>query len=138
MHIGTTNTSFQNLTSGPYSVTSLFSAISTDISTYSPVAPPHLSEKQKSLLWVLSTVLGVFCFLAGVAFILFYTIRRCEIITMRICYKYFGCCPPVAKSSQYRELGEQDQKDEESDTLYLRELRDRAFDPDKYMDEKYH
>ncbi|XP_060079153.1 uncharacterized protein LOC132558583 [Ylistrum balloti] len=84
-------------------------------STVSPLPQVH-----QDLMWLVPTLFGMFFFLIGMAWFLFYCIKKFELAALAFCYRKFGLCPPDERSKMlYNSLGEDNETD--SDTLYMRD-----------------
>ncbi|XP_033744762.1 uncharacterized protein LOC117330514 isoform X2 [Pecten maximus] len=97
--------------------------------TMTTTVTPPVPEMHHDLMWLVPTLFGMFFFLIGMAWFLFYCIKKCEIATMAFCYRKFGLCPPDERSKMfYNSLGEDNETD--SDTLYLKDVQS----PTRYRD----
>ncbi|XP_069141470.1 uncharacterized protein [Argopecten irradians] len=93
--------------------------VTANVSMATTATSPH-SETHRDTSWLVPVFIGVFFFLVGLAWFLFYCIKKCELATMAFCYRKFGLCPPEERSKMvYNALGEDN--DADSDTLYLRD-----------------
>lgn len=123
MFNGTTNTSYHDIINETTNTS--YSANMTTTTEYGYHSTTEQPDSHKDLIWILPAVLGIVCFLVGVACVLFYTIKYCEICILRFLYKYCGCCsPPTAKRQKtrqsYTELQEREDITDEIDAMYMK------------------
>ncbi|XP_063423910.1 uncharacterized protein LOC134707794 [Mytilus trossulus] len=129
MFNGTTNASYQD--SINKTTTTSYSANISTTTEYGYLATTEQPDSHNDLIWILPAVLGIVCFLFGVACVLFYTIKYCEICILRFLYKYCGCCGPPSEKGQktrqsYTELQEREDIGDEIDAMYMKDVIESA------------
>ncbi|CAC5407765.1 unnamed protein product [Mytilus coruscus] len=129
MFNGTTNTSYHDMFNGTTNTS--YSVNMTITTEYGYLLTTEQPDSHKDLIWILPAFLGIVCFLFGVAFVLFYTIKYCEICILRFLYKCCGCCGPPPEKGQktrqsYNELQEREDIADEIDAMYMKDIIESA------------
>ncbi|CAE1304617.1 unnamed protein product [Acanthosepion pharaonis] len=75
------------------------------------------------LIWIVPILILIILFLLGLAFLLFYCIKRTEICFLKYCRCCFRCCKCCTKSSYLLRDEHAKLTDDDTNVLYMRELR---------------
>ncbi|KAK3101773.1 hypothetical protein FSP39_006243 [Pinctada imbricata] len=106
-------------------LSTIINTIQSNVSHYNDTSSPSLGEASRDLMWILPAIFGILIFLSGIACIVFFAIKKTEILCIQYMCKPSGCCQDVhrkRKRKSYKELEE----DGDGNVEYQRSVGDRT------------